>query len=527
MKTVHKIALVALLWLILLNPGSISIVDTERRLQMAHAWWTGKEERIPGDGLVIKVNDRAYIPYDLGQSMLMLPADWLGTQIGRNLATENQRQQLREAIVSFGIFLPLNLLAVLACFHLLKLFGYSDRLSGLSTVVWLLGTSFLFYTTYHQQNNQILLLTTLSYIGALKYVIEKRKKWAILSGIALGVGFLIRMTVILYAICAIAFLIGCLWDREQKISVSKSLKAIAFWLIGYVPFLVIERILSYVRYGSWIATSTSLHLQIYSKGKTITQADSIIRGNSSDFSFLYFIERIEPGGILKTLFSPEKSLFLYDPLFLPCLLLLLICWKFLSGYVRWYLVTAIAGLILHLCLYSRTSDWFIHPDWGARYHITSVHLFLIPLIPLLVRGATTKFKKRKHQLERLVSGIAKITIVFAIAIQLAAVVLPPDLEATQQRLGFGSRWRVVQRLKNIYYITTYEQKPHPQISKLFEHSLGLAPQKRISWYLFPLKLQERLEANSAVNKILPFLLIFWSLIFVLAIASTVWLVVSS
>ena len=443
MKTVHKIALVTLLWLILLNPGSISIVDTERRLQMTHAWWTGKEEKIPGDGLIIKVEDRTYIPYDLGQSMLMLPADWLGTQLGRNLATENQREQLREAIVSFGIFLPINLLAVLACFRLLRLFGYSDRLAGLSTIVWLLGTSFLFYTTYHQQNNQILLLTTLSYIGALKYVIEKRKKWAILSGMALGFGFLIRITVILYAMCAIAFLIGCLWHREQKISVGKSLEAVKFWLIGYVPFLVIERILSYIRYGSWIATSTSLHLQIYNNQETITQANPIVRGNNSDFSFLYFIKRIELGGILKTLFSPEKSLFLYDPLFLPCLLLLILCWKFLSGYVRWYVVTAIAGLILHLCLYSRTNDWLIHPDWGARYHITSVHLLLIPLIPLLVRGATIKLKQRKHRLKRLVSKITQIIIVSAIAIQLAAVILPPDLEATQQRLGFGSRWRVV------------------------------------------------------------------------------------
>ena len=109
MKIESKVIIVALLWLILINPGSITNIDTARRMQMAHAWWTETEERIPGDRLIINVNSQNYIPYDLGQSMLMLPGDWLGTKLARSIKLAPDRsQQFTEAIVSFLIFLPIS-----------------------------------------------------------------------------------------------------------------------------------------------------------------------------------------------------------------------------------------------------------------------------------------------------------------------------------------------------------------------------------------------------------------------------------
>ena len=62
MKTAHKVTVIALLWLIFVNPGSITNLDTERRLNMSHAWWTGTEESFPGNKVVININDKNYIP---------------------------------------------------------------------------------------------------------------------------------------------------------------------------------------------------------------------------------------------------------------------------------------------------------------------------------------------------------------------------------------------------------------------------------------------------------------------------------
>ncbi len=216
MKTAQKVTVIALLWLMFVNPGSITNLDTERRLNMSHAWWTGTEESFPGNKVVININGKNYIPYDLGQSMLMLPGDWLGDKLGQNLDNEKERQYFREAVVSFLIFLPINLLAVLTCFKFLQLIGYSERIAGLSSIVWLLGTSVLFYSSFHQQNNQILLFVLIGYQAALAYIIKNKKFLAILSGASLGIAFLIRITSILYAVSVLIFLIGCVFSKRNK-----------------------------------------------------------------------------------------------------------------------------------------------------------------------------------------------------------------------------------------------------------------------------------------------------------------------
>ena len=81
MKTVIKVALIALLWITLINPGNLP-PDTDVRLQMSYALWT-KTEEIPSSSSrgTLGVQGKRYYFYDLGQSILMLPADWVGTRL--------------------------------------------------------------------------------------------------------------------------------------------------------------------------------------------------------------------------------------------------------------------------------------------------------------------------------------------------------------------------------------------------------------------------------------------------------------
>jgi hypothetical protein len=519
MKIAYKITLlVALLWLIVVNPASITNIDTTRRMQMAHAWWTGEEEGISGDKLIINVNGKNYVPYDLGQSMLMLPGDWLGTKLGQNLPTELERQHFTEAIVSFFIFLPINLLAVLACFQLLQLFGYSEKLAGLSSLVLLLGTSVLFYANFHQQNNQILLFILIAYQTALAYIIKSKKHLAIVSGIVVGIAFLIRITSILHGISVLVFLVGCVSYKHKFKSRSQSFESVMLWMTGFIPFVLLERILTYIRYGSWTATSTSLHLQIYAKADTLINPDAIVQGENNGFSFLSLLTKIQPEGLLAPLFSLEKSIFLYDPLVLPCSLLALLCWRFLSTYIRWYLIAVIFNFLLHLYIYSWTYEWIEHEDWGARYHVTSVHLLLVPLIPLLIRGATKQIQKNTDWIEVSLSWMAKIILILSMSIQLSSILLPPSLEVTQQELGVGSRFRLVQRVNNIFTLLNYDQKPKPQISKVQEQWSD-----NITWWLLPFRVKERAKNSYLLKNFMPMLIVFWILTFIVAVITTVWI----
>lgn len=524
MKIVHRVILVASLWLIFVNPGSTNL-DTDNRMQMAHAWWTGTEEGIPGKKLVISVNGKNYIPYDLGQSMLMLPGDWLGTKLGQNVTDNlNESQKIREAVVSFLIFLPINVFCVVSCFNLLRLFNYSEKLAGLSSIVWLLGTSVLFYSSFHQQNNQILLFVLLGYQAALAYVKSGKKQLATLSGIAIGIAFLIRITSVIHAASILLFMVGCV-TQKQKLQVSQGARTILLWLMGFIPLVFFERILTYIRYGSWMATSTSLHLQVFSKANTLTENNGIIQGESNSFFFVKLLTKIKLEGWLAPLFSPEKSILIYDPLVLPCLILSFICWKFLSPYIKWYLIAGILNFLLHTYIYSWSSNWVSTTPWASRYHVTSVHLWLIPLIPLLLQGAMLQIKKNTDWLKKLCSWVAKSAIALAILVQFASITLPNNLEVTQQHLGLGSELRIVQRINNIFYLLNGE-KSNPKIAQVQEKAPWLGSHEKITWHLLPFRLENNLGTNSSFDRYISILYVLWILVFILAVASTTWMFLS-
>jgi hypothetical protein len=204
MKTVTKIALISLLWICLINSGTLGSLDTDLRLQMAHAWWTGTEEvspppksqlKIRGDirAGIMGVGGKRYIAYEQGQSMLMLPGDWLGTQMHR-LFPSIEEKDWRDLVVNFLIFVPLNIAVVVSCFWLLRLFDFEERIAGLTSIILLLGTTVLHYAQVHQHNNQVLLFVTIGYACALAFVKQERPRFLLLGGLALGAAVLLRIT---------------------------------------------------------------------------------------------------------------------------------------------------------------------------------------------------------------------------------------------------------------------------------------------------------------------------------------------
>jgi len=150
MKILAKVVLIAFLWITVIqgNFGNLN-GDTNVRLHMAHAWWTGTEEvQLPPEhqatdrqGInfiangVRGVNGKRYVTYDVGQPMLMLPGDWVGSQLQQWLPFI-PAEFLRHLSVAFLIFVPLNVAAVAACFWLLRLFDFNQRLAGLASISW-------------------------------------------------------------------------------------------------------------------------------------------------------------------------------------------------------------------------------------------------------------------------------------------------------------------------------------------------------------------------------------------------------
>ena len=442
MKTSTKIALIALLWIVAINTGLIN-ADANLRLKMAHAWWTGTEEVSPNYrpesraayfSVATGIGGRRYIPYDLGQAMLMLPGDWLGTQLHGWFPKVGERD-FRGLVVNFAIFVPLNVAAVVSCFWLLRLFEFNERIAGLASISWLLGTTVLHYAQVPQQNNQLLLFVTIGYAAALACVKRGRLLFAAISGLALGAALLIRITSAIHILTVLLFLVGCIaYQSRDKL---KILKVAGLWIVGFIPLSLLERVLTYIRYGSFWTYGQSFSLkQLYTE--PIWSGLPALPAN-------YPLNLPPHVGIFGVLFSPVKSIFIYDPLLLPCLVLGIVLWKRFSPYVQWYLSCGIFNLVLHIFITSRLDFWHGEAAWAARYHVTSVHLLLIPLIALFLECLLSA--------KKLTIWLMRGILAIAICAQIASVILVFSLEPAQDLFvppeSSYLQFRLGQRVTNI------------------------------------------------------------------------------
>jgi hypothetical protein len=436
-----------LLIITVVNRGTLGSVDTAIRLQMAHAWWTGTEEVDPnykakfrGDLQVgvIGVGGKRYLSYDLGQSILMLPSDWIGTQI-HNFFPNAPLKDLRQAVVSYSVFVPLNIAAVVACFWLLKLMNFEEEIAALTAVAWLICTTVLAYSQEPQQNNQVLLFVTLGYGFLLAYIKYGQARFTMMSGFAASAALMIRSSSFIHVLTIMIFVVGC--SSYHNRNISKSINTLLWWILGFLPLGIVGRVLDYLRYGSFWITGQALSAQQLT-------TDSQWQG-FPEFPTNYPFINAPYVGILGVLFSPIKSIFVYDPLLIPCLVIGAVFWKKLSFYIKIFLILGILNLVLHIILTSKLIFWGGDLSWGARYHVTSIHLLIIPLLALLIQETLLSKGFRIWVIGgifaiALITQIASVTIYHGVEISQSPITkqdFAPEVHFSQFRLG--------QRLVNI------------------------------------------------------------------------------
>src|SRR5947208_4264289 len=83
---VFRLALVAALGAFVVQSGELGSSDTTHRLQVAHSFWTSEPPVFPQEYPEFGLHGRGgklYSWYGMGQSLLMLPADIIGTGLAR------------------------------------------------------------------------------------------------------------------------------------------------------------------------------------------------------------------------------------------------------------------------------------------------------------------------------------------------------------------------------------------------------------------------------------------------------------
>lgn len=427
------LALAAFLTASLVQSGELGSIDTEIRLQTTHSYWTSKPSvpdrslHVFGYAVVEGRNGRMYAAYGMGQSLLMLPSDIAGTFLAHLLSFP---PGLRPIVVSYTTNILVCVSAVLVCFRWLCLLQFT-RIQALGGALALLfGTNFLHYTQNMMENNLIFLLTLTGLCFQYEWLRSGRTKPLVIGSLSLGANLLVRLTTAMDITAAGLFVLLVLsWKRSERGEVLTRLRhyvRVACPL--YAAFFVIDRAYQFHRFGSILSTYLSLLAE---------QQKRSYPGLPPDHPWSTPLRE----GLMGPLISPEKSIFLFDPLILLTVLLCLLMWRKFHPEVRTLLLTGYSLCGMYLLFYAKYYDWSGDWAWGDRFITTPVQLLAMISIPLLLRhrGYVGKTVWR--------FGVAIACV--SVAIQLASVVFWHPLEINQMETLGHSKFVVGLRFENI------------------------------------------------------------------------------
>jgi hypothetical protein len=430
------LALAAALIAIVVQSGELGSADTTHRLQTAHAWWTVEPEVFPNEFPEFGVHGRGgklQSWYSMGQSLILLPPDIIGTYVARLpifAEYDDTDPSVRDIVVTYTINTLLTVLTALVCFRFLKQLNFSVRQSVIGVLALLLATTHLHYTQNMMENNYIFLLTLTGFSYQYEWLRNGNRRALLLGSAAFGLNLLTRLPTGLDLLSGTFFLLLVLWLEGVR---GRDLwdycrRYIAIALPVYLFFGLLDRLYQYHRFG------TFLHTYITFIGRETRMMNPSLPPN-------YPFETPWHVGFFGALFKPEKSIFLFDPLLVLMILLCVVAWKRFSPSVKAYAIMSVPLLLTYMSFYARYTVWSGDFAWGDRYVSTTVELVSWLAVPLLLR--------HRDQVGRAVWTIGLGLLAVSTVIQIASLAFWVPLEIYQMETLGHPTFVIALRMKNI------------------------------------------------------------------------------
>src|SRR4029077_9761790 len=246
--------------------------------------------------------------------------------------------------------------------------------AGAGVLALLLCTTHLHYIQNMMENNCIIFLTLAGFTYQYDWLLTGARRALAIGSVAFGLNLLTRLTVAMDVFAGAMFLLLVLvFRREGGKAVWMRLRTYAGVALPiYAVFLLIDRTYQYYRFGSFLNTYVTVF------GEQQRMLNPSLPSN-------YPFETPFHVGFLGALFAPEKSIFLFDPLIILTLVLLVLHWRWLAQPVRAYAIATCLMLLAYLSFYARYFAWAGDFAWGDRYVSTAVELVALMAIPLLLK----------------------------------------------------------------------------------------------------------------------------------------------
>jgi hypothetical protein len=430
------LALAAALIAFVVQSGELGSADTTHRLQTAHAWWTGEPEVFPNEFPEFGVHGRGgklQSWYSLGQSLILLPPDVVGTYIARLpifSQYDDTDPSVRDIIVSYSINILVTVLTALVCFRFLRHLNFSVPQSVVGVLALLLATTHLHYTQNMMENNYIFLLSVTGFSYQYKWLRDGSRRALLLGSAAFGLNLLTRLPTGLDLLAGALFLLLVLWYEgiRGRALWQRSKTYLATALPVYVFFGLLDRLYQFHRFGSFLNTYV-----------TVIARETRMRNPSLPPNYPF--ETPWHVGFFGALFKPEKSIFLFDPLLVLMILLCIVAWKRFSPAVKAYAVMSCPLLLAYLSFYARYTVWSGDSAWGDRYVSTTVELASLLAVPLLLR--------HRQQVGKTVWAAGLALLAISTVIQVASLAFWLSLELYQMETLGHPTFVIALRLKNI------------------------------------------------------------------------------
>jgi hypothetical protein len=328
------------------------------------------------------------------------------------------------------------------------LLGFDVLQAFAGVLALLFCTTHLHYTQNMMENNYIMLLTMAGFRYQYEWLRTGKRRALLIGSAAFGLNLLTRLTTGLDLIAGGIFLLLVLWfergnannarvgtgvqEERSTVQFSEFRKHLVTYLKIALPvygfFLFLDRLYQFYRFGEWTTT--------YVKYFTIEHR---LQDPSLPANYPWTMPFFK--GFLGALVSPEKSIFLFDPLILLTLVVALWGWKRFSPSVKAYLAATLFLLFVYTCFYARYYEWSGNFAWGDRYVSSVVEMIAFISVPLLL--------KFRLQVGRVVwtSGIFLIGV--SLIIQLASLAFWLPLEIYQADDFRHPQWVIWLRFRNI------------------------------------------------------------------------------
>lgn len=433
------------LWLLvallaaLVNAGGMVSIDPIRRLQQTRALWTSEPEVSVEETHLfgtLGYDGKRHPYYGLGQPLVFLPFDIAVTtalNVARPhvLVSQHVLDGLRIVLIAF--FSQTLVCGAAACFAylLLRQLHFCHAPAALGTLSLLLATTLLHYIQNCQENSLMLAMALAGAFFTLRWFDHRRRQDAAWAGSAFGVSLLTRLTTPADAAGIVLCLLFVLFWQHRNLRMPAS--ALLDYSKGFLPaftlFFVLERLYQYHRFWTFRGTYYTAFLE---------------PPPSTDNSGNMFNHPLF-SGIRDALWSPQNSIFLFDPLLLVTAIVLVVFWSRLEPRVRAFALGAAATLTVYIFFYATYMSPTGEVSWGDRYTETPVLLLSLLAVPILWTQRTWITAAWRRA--------AVVVVTWSVILQISSLLLMPAVEVVQGR-RLGLIWSIPRRFINVWLSVT-------------------------------------------------------------------------